>query len=56
MHRNRPYYGVQLAEHQLAQGDTTRTRATAASVDTVAVSGPRIADRLATVHRLLATR
>ncbi|MFF9638731.1 hypothetical protein ACF1D2_29655 [Streptomyces bacillaris] len=55
MHRNRAYYGVQLAELQLAQGDTTGARATAASVDTVAVSSPRIADRLATVHRLLAT-
>ncbi|MEU4032317.1 hypothetical protein [Streptomyces anulatus] len=55
MHRNRAYYGVQLAELQLAQGDTTRARATAATVDTAAVSSPRIAQRLATVQRHLAT-
>ncbi|MFD4793228.1 hypothetical protein [Streptomyces anulatus] len=50
MHRNRAYYGIQLA-----QGDTTSARATAATVDTTAVSSPRIAQRLATVHRHLAT-
>ncbi|WP_405504630.1 twin-arginine translocation signal domain-containing protein [Streptomyces anulatus] len=55
MHRNRAYYGVQLAELQLAQGDTTRAKATAAAVDTAAVSSPRIAGRLATVHHHLAT-
>ncbi|MFJ1804485.1 hypothetical protein [Streptomyces sp. NPDC088180] len=54
MHRNRAYYGIQLAELQLAQGDTTSARATAA-VDTTAVSSPRIAQRLATVHHQLAT-
>ncbi|WP_247705777.1 hypothetical protein [Streptomyces sp. 404i] len=55
MHRNRAYYGVQLAQLQLAQGDTTSATATAATVDTAAVSSPRIAQRLATVHRKLAT-
>ncbi|WP_228924573.1 hypothetical protein [Streptomyces sp. DH7] len=50
MHRNRAYYGIQLA-----QGDTTSAKATAATVDTTAVSSPRIAQRLATVHRKLAT-
>ncbi|WP_405483224.1 hypothetical protein [Streptomyces anulatus] len=55
MRRNRAYYGVQLAELQLAQGDTTSARATAAAVDTAAVSSPRISQRLATVHRQLAT-
>ncbi|MFF2231224.1 hypothetical protein [Streptomyces anulatus] len=55
MHRNRAYYGIQLAQLQLAQGDTTSARATAATVDTTAVSSPRIAQRLATVHRKLAT-
>ncbi|WP_069751908.1 hypothetical protein [Streptomyces sp. EN16] len=55
MHRNRAYYGVQLAQLQLAQGDITSARATAATVDTAAVSSPRIAQRLATVHRKLAT-
>ncbi|OKJ52092.1 hypothetical protein AMK28_24760 [Streptomyces sp. CB02115] len=55
MHRNRAYYGIQLAQLQLAQGDTTSARATAATVDTTAVSSPRIAQRLATVHRHLAT-
>lgn len=54
MHRNRAYYGVQLAELLLAQGDTTRARATATAVDTTAVSSPRIAQRLATVHHKLA--
>ncbi|MFJ1789688.1 hypothetical protein ACIOML_35950 [Streptomyces anulatus] len=55
MHRNRAYYGIQLAQLQLAQGDTTSARATATAVDTSAVSSPRIAQRLATVHRKLAT-
>ncbi|WP_371621522.1 hypothetical protein OG245_00375 [Streptomyces sp. NBC_01116] len=54
-HRNRAYYGIQLAQLQLAQGDTTSAKATAATVDTAAVSSPRIAQRLATVHRHLAT-
>ncbi|MFI1576848.1 hypothetical protein ACH4VQ_39410 [Streptomyces anulatus] len=55
MHRNRAYYGIQLAQLQLAQGDTTSAKATATTVDTTAVSSPRIAQRLATVHRHLAT-
>ncbi|WP_326695790.1 hypothetical protein [Streptomyces sp. NBC_01766] len=55
MHRNRAYYAVQLAELQLAQGDTGRARTTATAVDTAALSSPRIGDRLAAVNRLLAT-
>ncbi|MDQ0700865.1 hypothetical protein [Streptomyces sp. W4I9-2] len=50
MHRNRAYYGVQLAQLQLAQGDITSARATAATVDTTAVNSPRIAQRLATIN------
>ncbi|MEU2577497.1 hypothetical protein ACIP3B_33630 [Streptomyces anulatus] len=53
MHRNRAYYGIQLAQLQLAQGDTINATATAATVDTAAVSSPRIAQRLATVHSKL---
>ncbi|MGW6290141.1 hypothetical protein [Streptomyces sp. NPDC055107] len=55
MHRNRAYYSIQLAHLQLAQGDTTSAKATAATVDTTTVSSPRIAQRLATIHRHLAT-
>ncbi|WP_257139038.1 hypothetical protein [Streptomyces sp. rh34] len=55
MHRNRAYYGVQLAQLQLAQGDTSSAKVTATAVDTMAVSNPRIAQSLATVHRQLAT-
>ncbi|WP_241837723.1 hypothetical protein [Streptomyces sp. CB02115] len=54
MHRSKAYYGVQLAELQLAQGDTASARTTAAKVVTTAVSSPRIAQRLATVHHKLA--
>ncbi|MEU5231409.1 hypothetical protein AB0G82_19335 [Streptomyces anulatus] len=50
MHRNRAYYGVQLAQLQLAQGDITSARATATAVDTTAVNSPRIAQRLATIN------
>ncbi|MFJ7416920.1 hypothetical protein ACIQWZ_39950 [Streptomyces sp. NPDC098077] len=32
MHRNRAYYGIQLAQLQLALGDTTSAKATAATV------------------------
>jgi tetratricopeptide (TPR) repeat protein len=55
MRRNRVYYGVQLAELQVAQGDISRAKATVAAIDTTAVSSRRIGDRLATVHRALAT-
>ncbi|MEU4266191.1 hypothetical protein ACYCCF_29940 [Streptomyces argenteolus] len=55
MHRNRVYYGIQLAQLQLAQGDTTSARATATAIDTAAVNSPRIALRLATIHHKLAT-
>ncbi|WP_241756732.1 tetratricopeptide repeat protein [Streptomyces sp. WAC00263] len=54
MRRNRAYYGVQLAELQVAQGDTDRAKATVARLDTSALSSRRIAGRLATVHRALA--
>ncbi|MFJ2833576.1 twin-arginine translocation signal domain-containing protein [Streptomyces sp. NPDC087263] len=54
MHRNRAYYGVQLAELQVAQGDTDRAALTVARLNTSALSSRRIADRLATVHRALA--
>ncbi|MFJ1800551.1 hypothetical protein [Streptomyces sp. NPDC088180] len=43
MHRNRAYYGVQLA-----QGNTTSAKATATATDTTTVSSPCIAQRLAT--------
>ncbi|MGW1437590.1 hypothetical protein ACWD7M_20385 [Streptomyces griseus] len=55
MHRNRAYYGIQLAQLQLAQGDTTSAKATATAVDTTTVSSPRIAQRLAAIHHQLAT-
>ncbi|MFE2640942.1 hypothetical protein ACFXKS_39470 [Streptomyces scopuliridis] len=53
MRRNRVYYGVQLAELQLAQGNTEHARITAATVDTTAVSSRRIADRLTAVQHAL---
>ncbi|MFI9191135.1 hypothetical protein ACIG0A_17835 [Streptomyces californicus] len=53
LHRNRAYYRVQLAELQLAQGDTARARATATGIDTAAVSSPRIAQRLTAIHHQL---
>ncbi|MFE7451478.1 hypothetical protein [Streptomyces griseus] len=53
MHRNRAYYGVQLAELQIAQGDLTRATATVAAIDTSALSSRRIGDRLATIHHTL---
>ncbi|MFD3644089.1 hypothetical protein [Streptomyces griseus] len=55
MHRNRAYYGIQLAQLQLAQGDTTTARATATAIDTTTVTSPRIAQRLATLHHQLTT-
>lgn len=48
MHRKRAYYGIQLAQLQLAQGDTTSAKATATATDTTTVSSPCIAQRLAT--------
>ncbi|GAA2467555.1 hypothetical protein ACFPFX_11030 [Streptomyces mauvecolor] len=55
MRRNKAYYGVQLAEIQLVQGDLARARATVMRVDTSALRSRHISDRLATVHRTLAT-
>ncbi|MFE6398079.1 hypothetical protein [Streptomyces alboflavus] len=55
MRRNRAYYGVQLAELRLAQGDLAHARTAAAVVDTSALSSRHISDRLATIHRTLAT-
>ncbi|MGW7073497.1 hypothetical protein ACWGII_39700 [Streptomyces sp. NPDC054855] len=54
MRRNIAYYRVQLAELQIAQGDTDQARATAARVDTSAISSRRIVDRLSAIHRTLA--
>ncbi|MFJ9591112.1 transcriptional regulator, partial [Streptomyces acidicola] len=54
MRRNRAYYGVQLAELQVAQGDLQAAQKTADRIDTGALSSQRIADRLATVHHAIA--
>ncbi|MGW6290308.1 hypothetical protein [Streptomyces sp. NPDC055107] len=43
MRRNRAYYGIQLAQLQLAQGDTTSAKASATAIDTTTASSPRIA-------------
>ncbi|MFD4635494.1 hypothetical protein ACFVYR_37855 [Streptomyces sp. NPDC058284] len=55
MRRNRAYYGVQLAELKVAQGDLHSARTTAAAADTSALSSRHISDRLAAVHHALAT-
>ncbi|MEV3926465.1 MULTISPECIES: tetratricopeptide repeat protein [Actinomycetes] len=55
MRRNRAYYGVQLAELQVAQGDIARAKTTAAAVDTSALSSRHISDRLTAVHHTLTT-
>ncbi|MET9915386.1 hypothetical protein ABZZ74_53915 [Streptomyces sp. NPDC006476] len=54
MRRNRAYYGVQLAELQVAQGNLQSAERTASQIDTSALNSQRIADRLATVHRAIA--
>ncbi|MEV5348928.1 hypothetical protein [Streptomyces achromogenes] len=53
MRRNRAYYGVQLAELQVALGDLDQARTTVARIETTALSSQRIADRLTAVHRAL---
>ncbi|MFI1734952.1 hypothetical protein ACH40E_38215 [Streptomyces acidicola] len=53
MRRNRAFYGVQLAELQVAQGNLQRAEETAARIDTSPISSQRIADRLATIHRAI---
>ncbi|WP_405721024.1 hypothetical protein [Streptomyces sp. NBC_00046] len=54
LRRSHAYYSVQLAELQLAQGNTTDARTTAAAIDTTHVGSRAITGRLATVHRTLA--
>lgn len=53
MRRSRAFYGVQLAELQLAQGDRERAAATVAVLDHSSLDSRRISDRLATVQRTL---
>ncbi|MEV0488771.1 hypothetical protein [Streptomyces atratus] len=55
LRRSRAYYSVQLAELQIAQGNTTGARTTAAAVDTSQVSSQSITGRLAAVHHALST-
>ncbi|MGY3056719.1 tetratricopeptide (TPR) repeat protein [Streptomyces sp. TE3672] len=54
LRRSRAYYSVQLAELQLAQGNTTDARTTATTIDTTHIGSRAITSRLATVHRTLA--
>ncbi|WP_331734878.1 hypothetical protein OHA19_45250 (plasmid) [Streptomyces sp. NBC_00012] len=53
LRRSHAYYSVQLAELQLAQGNTTDARTTAAAIDTTHVGSRAITGRLATVHHTL---
>lgn len=53
MHRNRAYYGVQLAELQIAQGELTRGTATVAPSTPPPSAAGCIGDRLATIHHTL---
>jgi tetratricopeptide (TPR) repeat protein len=55
MRRSRAFYAVQLAELQVAQGHLDRAATTVADIDTGALSSQRITERLAVVHRTLAT-
>ncbi|WP_241266785.1 hypothetical protein [Streptomyces scabichelini] len=54
MRRSRAFYGVQLAELHVAQGDLDRAATTVAAIDAAAISSRRIGERLAVVHRTLA--
>ncbi|MGW2089111.1 hypothetical protein [Streptomyces sp. NPDC001880] len=54
LRRSRTYYGVQLAELQLAQGNTADVRTTATTIDATHIGSHAITSRLATVHRTLA--
>ncbi|MGW8881630.1 hypothetical protein ACWGPC_54020, partial [Streptomyces mirabilis] len=54
LRRSRAYYGVQLAELQLAQGNTAGARTTAATIDAAHIGSRAITSRLATVLRALA--
>lgn len=53
MRRSRAYYGVQLAELQLAQGEREKAAATASALDHSSLDSRRITDRLTTVRRTL---
>lgn len=53
MRRSRAYYGVQLAELQLARGERELASATAAAVDSSSLDSPRIGGRLTAIHRTL---
>ncbi|MDK0517497.1 hypothetical protein [Streptomyces sp. ML-6] len=55
LRRSHAYYTVQLAELQLAQGNTTDAHTTTAAIDTTHIGSRAITDRLATLHRALAT-
>ncbi|MFD4863515.1 hypothetical protein [Streptomyces atratus] len=55
LRRSRAYYSVQLAELQIAQGNTEGARTTAAAIDTTQVSSQSITSRLAAVCHTLAT-
>jgi tetratricopeptide (TPR) repeat protein len=56
LRRNRAYYGVQLAELQLAQGRRYDASVTAATIDSAAIDSPRIVERLGVLHRTLEGR
>ncbi|WP_251054638.1 twin-arginine translocation signal domain-containing protein [Streptomyces sp. ISL-66] len=53
MRRSRAFYGVQLAELHLLQGDREGAAATVAALDHSSLDSRRIADRLANVQRTL---
>ncbi|MEV6456532.1 MULTISPECIES: tetratricopeptide repeat protein [Streptomyces] len=53
MRRSRAYYGVQLAELQLARGEREQAAATVTRLDHSSLDSRRIADRLAAVRRTL---
>ncbi|MFF0142701.1 twin-arginine translocation signal domain-containing protein, partial [Streptomyces sp. NPDC005227] len=53
MRRSRAYYGVQLAELQLAQGEREQAAATVSRLDHSSLDSRRISDRLTAVRRTL---
>ncbi|MFB7919258.1 hypothetical protein [Streptomyces sp. NPDC056061] len=53
LRRSRAYYTVQLAELQLAQGNTTTAATTAALIDTTHISSQNITDRLTALRHTL---